>query len=51
MKEKFLKLLSKTRQKLLEEIYPSNYVCYGCGEEINVDNKHYLCNKCFASLK
>ena len=51
MKEKFLKLFTKAKENLLNEIYPKNYSCYCCNDEIIVDNKHCLCNKCFAKLK
>lgn len=51
MKEKFLKLFAKAKENLLDEIYPKNYSCYCCNDEIKVDNKHCLCNKCLTSLK
>jgi len=51
MKEKFLKLFTNLKQNLLDEIYPKNYSCHCCSEELKVSNDYFLCNKCLASLR
>ena len=50
MNNKIKEFLLKTKEKFLEEIYPSNITCFNCNAELLKLNKYHLCDKCLSKI-
>ena len=50
MKDKIKAFLIKAKDKLIEEIYPSNITCYNCNAELAKPNKYHLCKNCLDKI-
>ncbi len=47
IKEFFIKI----KDNFIEELFPSNFTCYNCNDEIKEENKYHLCNKCLDNIQ
>ena len=50
MNNNFKDKIIKIKDKFLNELFPENYSCYNCGEEILPDNKNHLCKDCLSKI-
>ena len=41
---------TKIKNLIFSEVFPKNYKCFGCGEELNSNTLYCFCDKCMDSL-
>lgn len=48
---KVKEFLVKIKDNFLEELFPSNFTCYNCNDEIKDNNKYHICKKCLSGIE